>query len=71
MADNSVRVQVNSQRNTRVNTLNYGIRTIKGSSDLSMNSPHTGDVIIYDADTHSFTVSPLIATVTDIDAGQF
>lgn len=68
----TVNVQVNRQQGTTVRSLNYGIRTLRGSKDLSMAEAATGDAIIYDATTNTFSVAPVTgAIVSDIDGGIF
>ena len=68
----TVNVQVGSQGG-RVNTINYGLRSLKGSTDLALpTNAHQGDAIIYQANTNTFVVAPVTAAVIgDIDAGLF
>ena len=68
----TVNVQVGAQGG-RVNTINYGLRSLKGSTDLTLPSNvHEGDAIIYQANTNSFVVAPVTtAVVGDIDGGLF
>lgn len=64
----TVNVQVNKQQNSSVRQLNYGIRSLKGSTDLAIVNPNDGDAVIYQANTNSF----IVASATDnIDAGEF
>ena len=67
----TVNVQVGQQQNPRVNTINYGIRSLKGSTDLSMTGAQSGDVIVYDATTQTFNVEPASAAIPSLDAGEF
>jgi len=68
----TVNVQVNRQQGATVRSLNYGIRSLKGSTDLTLAGAATGDAIIYDANTNSFSVAPVTgAIVSDIDGGIF
>jgi len=68
----TVNVQVNKQQSGSVKTLNYGIRSLKGSTDLSLVSANSGDAIIYQANTNSFIVAPVSASgISGIDAGEF
>jgi len=68
----TVNVQVNKQQSGTVRTLTNGIRSLKGSTDLSLVSANTGDAIIYQANTNSFVVAPVSAAgISGIDAGEF
>jgi hypothetical protein len=67
----TVNVQVNKQQNQTVRQLNYGIRSLQGSSDLSMVGVSDRDVITYQANTNSFIVQPVGDSITDVDAGFF
>lgn len=64
-------VQVGNQSNPTVRSLNYGVRTLKGSTDLRMTGAQQGDVIIYDANTDSFIVEAVSAAAVSLDAGTF
>ena len=68
----TVNVQVGNQGG-RVNTINYGLRSLKGSTDLALpTNIQEGDAIIYQANTNSFVVAPVTtAVVGDIDGGLF
>jgi len=66
-----IQVKVNSQQTGEVKSLNYGIRSIKGSTDLSMVGATDSDVITYRANTNSFVIRPVTDAITDIDAGFF
>lgn len=65
------KVSVNNQEATTVKSINYNLRTINGSADLNMAGANTGDVIVYNANTNSFIVEPIVDTITDIDGGTF
>ena len=68
----TVNVQVNKQQNSSVKSLNYGTRTLKGSTDLAITGAADGDAIIYQANTNTFVVAPVSsAGITGIDAGFF
>ena len=67
----TVNVQVGNQTNPRVNNINYGIRSLKGSTDLALTGAKQGDVIVYQANTNSFVVEPVTAVATNLDAGEF
>jgi hypothetical protein len=66
----TVNVQVNKQQNQTVRQLNYGIRSLKGSTDLSLVNAQDGDVIAYQANTNSF-ITKASVNVSDLDAGFF
>jgi hypothetical protein len=66
-----IQVKVNSQQNDTVRSLNYGIRTLKGSTDLSLTGVQDNDVIVYQANTNSFKVQSVSELNPDLDAGFF
>ena len=66
----TVNVQVNKQQNQTVRQLNYGIRSLKGSTDLSLVDVQHDDVIVYQANTDSFIVKS-VQDAVDLDAGFF
>ena len=66
----TVNVQVNKQQNQTVRQLNYGIRSLKGSTDLSLVDVQNDDVIVYQAHTDSFIVKS-VQDAVDLDAGFF
>lgn len=68
----TVRVyQINSPTTPRVTTINAGITTLKGASDVDIRGAEDGEVLIYKADTNSFVVAPVTAAVAGLDAGTF
>jgi hypothetical protein len=67
----TVNVQVNKQQSGTVRQLNYGIRSLKGSTDLSLADVQDGDVITYQANTNSFKVQSIGELNPDLDAGFF
>ncbi len=67
----AVKVEVNKQQTSSVKQLNYGIRTLKGSTDLTMVDATDKDVIVYQANTDSFVVVPINELNPDINAGFF
>lgn len=67
----TVNVQVNKQQNSTVRQLNYGVRTLKNSTDLSLTGVQDGDVITYQANTNSFRVQSIGELNPDLDAGFF
>jgi hypothetical protein len=66
----TVNVQVNKQQNQTVRQLNYGIRSLQGSTDLSLVNVKNDDVIVYQANTNSFVVKS-VQDAVDLDAGFF
>jgi hypothetical protein len=67
----TVSVQVNKQQNQTVRQLNYGVRTIKDSTDLSLTGATDNDVITYQANTNSFVIKSVGELAPDLDAGFF
>jgi hypothetical protein len=67
----TVNVQVNQQQGGTVRQLNYGVKTIKNSTDLSMTGAQDRDVIVYQANTNSFKVQSIGELNPDLDAGFF
>lgn len=67
----TVNVQVNKQQSSTVRQLNYGIRSLKGSTDLSLTGATDSDVIVYQANTNSFVVKSVGEIAPDLDAGFF
>ena len=66
----TVRVTV-GQRQPTVTAIQYGVKTIKGSSDLDMSNAADGDVIVYKADSNSFVVEPIYDIHLTLDNGFF
>lgn len=54
----TIKVRVEGQK-TRVQTLTYGTKTLKSLTDLSLEGANTGDVIIYNSQTKSFSTKGL------------
>lgn len=67
----TVNVQVNKQQSGTVRQLNYGVRTIKNATDLSMTGAADKDLIVYQANTNSFVVKSVAELNPDLDAGFF
>jgi len=67
----TVNVQVNKQQSGTVRQLNYGIRSLKGSTDLSLTGVQDKDVIVYKAETDSFVAQSVNELNPDLDAGFF
>ena len=65
------RVTVSQQQPIKIQNLSYGVRTLKGSTDLVMVNPSEGDVIVYKANTNSFVVESIYKTNIDVDNGFF
>jgi hypothetical protein len=66
-----IQVKVNPQQSGEVKSLNYGIRSLIGSTDLSMAGATDSDVITYQANTNSFIIKSVTDAITDLDAGFF
>jgi hypothetical protein len=54
----TVRVRVEGQK-TKVQTLSYGTKTLRSLTDLTLTGANTGDVIVYNADTKTFSAKGL------------
>lgn len=54
----TVRVRVEGQK-TKVQTLSYGTKTLRSLTDLSLTGANTGDVIVYNADSKTFSAKGL------------
>jgi hypothetical protein len=67
----TVNVQVNKQQSSTVRSLNYGVRSLKGSTDLSLANATDKDVIVYQANTQTFVVQSVNELNPDLDAGFF
>lgn len=66
----TINVKVGNKPAT-VQSINYGSKTIKGSTDLKLTGAETGDAILYDAANNNFYVAPAAGTITSIDGGTF
>ena len=66
----TIRVQVNNQ-NPTVQSIAYGSKSIRGSSDLMMAGAQDGDVIVFNSANNDFQVKSIMNSITDIDAGLF
>lgn len=66
----TINVKVGNKPAT-VQSINYGSKTIKGSSDLSLSGAQTGDAILFDSANGTFYVAPAAGTITELDAGTF
>lgn len=54
----TIKVRVEGQR-SRVQSINYGSKTLRSSSDLNVTGANTGDVIVYNSQTNGFDVKPI------------
>jgi hypothetical protein len=54
----TVKVRVEGQK-TRVQTLSYGTKTLRSLTDVTMTGANTGDVIVYNADTKTYSAKGL------------
>ena len=73
MATNSpgtIRVTV-GQRQPSVTAVSYGLRTLKGASDLSLVGATNNFAVVYKSATDSFVVQDINNAITDIDNGFF
>lgn len=55
---NTIKVRVEGQK-SRVQSINYGSKTLRSSPDLDLTGANTGDVIVYDSQTNGFSVKPV------------
>ena len=68
----TVNVQIGPSPRQKVNTIQYGSRTLKSATDLELAAgAKTGDVIVYQANTNNFIVEPVSALVPSLDSGFF
>lgn len=66
----SVRVTV-GQNNPSVTTLQYGSRTLKSASDLTLAEATDGGVVTFISATNSFAVKPANTVISVLDNGYF
>lgn len=70
-----IKVRVGTGTIPTATEINYGgTRTLKSATDLELAGANTGDVIIYQANTNSFSVvnaGTLPLDLRNIDAGRF
>lgn len=66
----TVRVSIGSN-NPTVTTLQYGSRTLKSASDLSLATATDGGVIVFKTATNSFVVEPANNNISTLDNGFF
>jgi len=66
----TIRVTV-GQRQPSVTAVSYGLRTLKGASDLSLVGATNNFAVVYKSATDSFVVQDINNAITDIDNGFF
>ena len=66
----TIRVTV-GQRQPSVTAVSYGLRTLKGASDLSLVGAQNNFAMIYKAASDSFVVQNVNDAITNIDNGHF
>lgn len=54
----TIKVKVEGQK-SRVQSINYGNKTLRSSSDLNLSGANTGDVIVYDSQINGFSAKPI------------
>lgn len=54
----TVKVRVEGNK-TKVQTLSYGTKTLRSLTDLTLTGANTGDVIVYNSETKTFSAKPL------------
>jgi hypothetical protein len=66
-----IKVQVGNKP-AAVQSINYGSKTLRGSTDLSIPpNANSGDVIIYNSANNNFSVTSISAEIGIIDGGLF
>jgi hypothetical protein len=65
----AIRVQIGSQT-PKVQSISYGAKALRGSTDLSIGAANVGDVISYTANG-SFVVANSSSLIRNLDAGTF
>lgn len=65
----AIRVQIGSQT-PKVQSISYGAKALRGSTDLIIGAPTAGDVISYAANGN-FVVSNSSSLISNLDAGTF
>ena len=67
----TIKVQVGNQFKGTVQSINYGTRSLRSATDLTIGDANTGDAIVYNSSTKVFEVLPVNEFLTDLDAGFF
>ena len=65
----AIRVQIGSQ-SPKVQSISYGAKALRGSTDLSIGAANAGDVISYAANGN-FVVANSSSLIRNLDAGTF
>jgi hypothetical protein len=65
----AIRVQIGSQT-PKVQSISYGAKALRGSTDLVIGAANVGDVISYTANG-SFVVANSSSLIRNLDAGTF
>jgi hypothetical protein len=65
----AIRVQIGSQT-PKVQSISYGAKALRGSTDLIIGAATAGDVISYAANGN-FVVSNSSSLISNLDAGTF
>ena len=65
----AIRVQIGSQT-PKVQSISYGAKSLRGSTDLSIGQVAEGDVISYTANGN-FVVANTSSIIRNLDAGTF
>jgi len=63
-------VKVNPPSTIRVR-VGTGINTLSHLNDVNMTSAVDGSVVVYNANTNTFTVEDFTTSIRDVDAGYF
>ena len=66
----SIKVQIGSQQ-PKVQSINYGTRTLKSAADLNSSNAQDKDVIVYNAANNSFYTTSITNSIPELDAGFF
>lgn len=67
----TIRVRVGTGITPRVSALNSAINTLSHLNDVNMTSAVDGSVVVYNANTNTFTVEDFTTSIRDVDAGYF
>ena len=67
----TVNVQVGPTTNPRVNTLNYGNRSLKSANDVDLNGIQENGILAYQANNQIFVATTLNDLHPNLDAGLF
>lgn len=67
----TIQVRVGTGITPRVSALNSAINTLSHLNDVNMTSAVDGSVVVYNANTNTFTVEDFTTSIRDVDAGYF